>query len=296
MALIFTDNLGLDKPDRYSDELETSYARALDKIASALAGFATVASGDATYTLDEGDATLPGESRTLTLKLTSTLTAPRTIKIPIDSGTYRNRMFIIWNATAGGFKVTIKTTAGGSPTGVDITNGFARIVFHDGTNVYAAGPELSPTTGIIAPTGMPSVAARVYNSAVQSIADTALVALTFDSERYDTDTIHSTSSNTDRLTCKTPGLYSIIANVYFASNAIGGRSAVLELNGAATYIANTNITALGGGSPTRIQVATHYQLGLNDYVRVLAFQTSGGALNTDTANGGHEFMMARLGS
>jgi hypothetical protein len=145
MTVVYTPDLGLAQPDLYSDQKETYYADALTQINRILGGYLAVATGDANYTLK--DQTGAFEARTLALKFTSTLTAARTISIDTTtSGKYRNRFFIMWNATAGGFKVTIKTTAGGS-TGVDISNGKARLVWHDGTNVYAIGAEVAPTTG-----------------------------------------------------------------------------------------------------------------------------------------------------
>src|SRR4051794_16526480 len=57
---------------------------------------------------------------------------------------------------------------------------------------------------------LPSCA--VYNDAAQSIPDGALTALTFNTEHFDTDSIHSTSSNTSRLTCQTAGIYVITAS------------------------------------------------------------------------------------
>lgn len=51
--------------------------------------------------------------------------------------------FTAWNATSGAFTVTIKTNADGS-TGKTLTQGKARKLFHNGANVYAAGPEETP--------------------------------------------------------------------------------------------------------------------------------------------------------
>lgn len=136
--------------------------------------------------------------------------------------------------------------------------------------------------------------ARVYHSATQSLTNATQTPLNFNSERFDTDTMHDTSTNNERLTCKTAGLYLIIANVGFASNVTGLRSLSLELNGALPYIAARNMSSPG---LARLQVVTMYQLAVNDYVRVVAFQDSGGALNTEQAgNYSPEFSMIRLGA
>lgn len=136
--------------------------------------------------------------------------------------------------------------------------------------------------------------ARVYNNANLSISNATQVALTFNTERYDTDTIHDTSSNTSRLTCKTAGKYLIIANAEFAANATGVRGLYIRLNGATLIgITHAQITSGDGAIFT---VSTIYDLAVNDYVEVMAYQASGGSLNVmANANYSPEFMMQRIG-
>src|SRR4029077_20051578 len=81
-------------------------------------------------------------------------------------------------------------------------------------------------------------AARVFHSANQSITTATETTLAFDSERFDTDTIHDTVTNNSRLTCKHAGVYVIGAHVQFDSGAAGGaRYVSIMLNGTTTYIA-----------------------------------------------------------
>lgn len=133
--------------------------------------------------------------------------------------------------------------------------------------------------------------ARVYNSANLSITTATLTALTFNSERYDTGACHSTVSNTGRLTVPAGGggVYDIKANIRFAANATGTRKALLRLNGA-TYIAGNE----GPGNASidnDVTVATDYLLAAADYVEVIVWQNSGGALNVlATGNLSPEFM------
>ena len=138
------------------------------------------------------------------------------------------------------------------------------------------------------------VGARVYNSGNISVADSSAVALTFDSERYDTDGIHSTVLNTGRLTCQTAGKYLISGNVEFAANATGQRQLYIRLGGA-TIIGFTQpsvISAVTG----RYQVSTIYDLAASNYVELVVNQSSSGSLNvTAAANWSPEFMMHRIG-
>jgi hypothetical protein len=135
-------------------------------------------------------------------------------------------------------------------------------------------------------------AARVYNSANISISHSATTALTFDSERYDTDDLHSTSSNTGRLTAPVDGKYLITGHIRWDSSGYGERQLVIKANG--TYIARTNADSTSNAE--QMSVATVYELSAGDYVTLGVFQSSGGALNV-LAEGNHspEFAMHWLG-
>jgi hypothetical protein len=138
--------------------------------------------------------------------------------------------------------------------------------------------------------------ARVYNSADIACADNVVVTLTFDSERYDTDTIHSTVSNTSRLTATTAGKYDIKGSISYTAAASGVRLARILLNGA-TVIANETRASASAADATAMTVATVYDLAAGDYVELQAYQNSGGSLNAlHTANYSPEFMMTRLGA
>ena len=136
--------------------------------------------------------------------------------------------------------------------------------------------------------------ARVYNSSNIQLTTAAEATLTFDTERYDSGDLHSTSSNTGRLTAPITGLYSVGANVRFASNATGQRQVALRINGT-TFIAYVLVQAANGDA-TFLNVSTDYQLTAGDYVEVRAYQNSGGNLNvTASANYSPEFWMHRAG-
>lgn len=136
--------------------------------------------------------------------------------------------------------------------------------------------------------------ARVYHSANQSIADGTATALAFDSERYDTDTIHDPSTNNTRLTCKTAGKYAISANVSFAGDADGYREVAIKLNGT-TFIAD-EIRAAVLASSLSIHVGCMYALAVNDYVECVVTHAAGGPLNVlASPNFSPEFSMHFLG-
>lgn len=134
------------------------------------------------------------------------------------------------------------------------------------STVFASYPEVVPS-------------ARVYNNAHISLDNTTLTALTFNTERWDTDTIHDTSTNTGRLTCKTAGIYVVTGHVSFAANATGIREARIIHNGSTVY-ASTRTDAVASGK-TNITVSTLVSMAVNDYVELIAYQSSGGALNVE---------------
>lgn len=138
------------------------------------------------------------------------------------------------------------------------------------------------------------VGARVYHNANQSISNTTITALAFNSERFDTDTTHDTSSNNSRLTCKTAGKYQITGQVRWASNATGIRLVFLRVNGSDSIAAVSRLST--GTVNDDLNVTTVWSLAVNDYVEVCVYQDSGGSLNVTVAsNFSPEFMMHRVG-
>ena len=121
--------------------------------------------------------------------------------------------------------------------------------------------------------------AHAYKAAAQSISDSSSTRLTFDSERADTDTIHSTVTNTGRFTCVTAGYYEIFGAGNFAANSTGVRILQAYLNGA-------SLDPFGDfeGTPNalvvcQLSVSFAYPLAVNDYIEFFVYQSSGGALN-----------------
>jgi len=118
---------------------------------------------------------------------------------------------------------------------------------------------------------------RVTNSGTQATTSGADKTCLFDSEAFDVGGIHSTSSNTDRLTAPVAGVYRIFAFVEFPASATGDRIAAILLSGT-TAIAGDSRRATSAGV-TRCTTETDYKMAADDWVRLVINQTSGGALN-----------------
>lgn len=116
---------------------------------------------------------------------------------------------------------------------------------------------------------------HAYQNVGQVVATAATTAVTLDSEEVDTDAMHSTVTNTSRITCVTAGRYRFIGQVAYPSNATGYRSALLRKNG--SNIAISQAQAANGASHYQ-QVVDEILLAVGDYVELFATQSSGGNL------------------
>jgi hypothetical protein len=146
-----------------------------------------------------------------------------------------------------------------------------------------------PQTGTVAPAAWGDVvrddlealidppACAVFNSAVQSVPNSTVTDLLANSELFDNDGMHSTTSNTARITAQKDGRYLIIATALFGAAANTVMSITFRKNGAGSDIAGTSTinSSLGG----RVTAAKMFTLVAGDYVVCRGFQTSGGALN-----------------
>jgi len=116
-------------------------------------------------------------------------------------------------------------------------------------------------------------------SGSQSIANNTVTALTWNTEEFDTNTFHSTATNTSRLTIPSgkDGYYLFTASMYWDTNATGYRSIVVKKNGSTTLLVLPELlgstVASGGASMSVIASAV-----ATDYFEVYGRQTSGGAL------------------
>lgn len=129
---------------------------------------------------------------------------------------------------------------------------------------------------------------KVTDSSAQSISNTTLTNLTFNTELWDTGAIHSTVSNTERLTVPTggdTGNWLIAASVPFAANATGRREVRIWHmpvgGGAGTVVDEAIVLGLSdGGVGNTMSVAGVAQPpAVGDYFIVEVWQNSTGALN-----------------
>jgi hypothetical protein len=121
-------------------------------------------------------------------------------------------------------------------------------------------------------------AVRAKNSAVQAIGNASWTSLTFDTEDFDSQALHSTSSNTSRITASLTGVYLLGVNLQFAANTTGVRSVKFLQNGVTEIGANSEPAANTG--VTYLHHTTIAYLVSGNYVEAQVYQSSGGSLNT----------------
>lgn len=119
--------------------------------------------------------------------------------------------------------------------------------------------------------------ARVYNNANITLSNGAVTALTFNSERFDTDSFHSTSVNPSRLTIPVTGLYLCGLHEQFATNGTGVRAVAIRLNGTTNIGVVEQVPA--AAASTDLSLTTLYSFTAGDYIEAIGYQNSGGSLD-----------------
>ena len=139
-------------------------------------------------------------------------------------------------------------------------------------------------------------ACRVYNRAAISIANATWTALTFNSERFDNNTMHSTSSNTGRITFTTAGRYLLTFAAEFAANATGFRQISMD-HSVTVGIASETVPVVSAAAATAMDTATHWACAAAEYATAFCYQTSGGNLNVNSSAAySPEFMAHWMGN
>lgn len=132
-----------------------------------------------------------------------------------------------------------------------------------------------------------------YKSVDQSISNAANTLLTFDTEYYDTNSYHSTVTNTDRITVPSTGYYLFNIKIDWASNATGIRDFYLRKNGSNIFF---NYFYGSSANLTTINFSQVVNATASDYFQINVYQSSGGSLNVIGGAGQTVFGATYLGA
>lgn len=129
---------------------------------------------------------------------------------------------------------------------------------------------------------------RANNSGAISVANSSWTLVTFDSERFDVDSMHNTSSNTGRFVTQRTGVYMFGCCIRWASNATGYRLLQARLNSGGSGSGGTELAQCSNnplsGTYTQQNLVSLYTFTAGDYVEFFGFQSSGGALNIEASS------------
>jgi len=126
---------------------------------------------------------------------------------------------------------------------------------------------------------------RVHNGSNISINDSTVTALTFDAERQDEQAMHSTSSNTSRITVPSGGGgdYLVTGHIHWAADATGVRDILITVDGSDDWARHRASAA--GANEQMMSIATYIpQKAAGVYFELRVRQDSGGALNVKNTN------------
>ncbi len=157
---------------------------------------------------------------------------------------------------------TIYSSSGSTPARLGIGSNGQVLTVSGGLPVWATAAGGSSFSGC-----------RIYNSSSQTLPNATVTTLTFNSEIFDTDGFHSTSTNTSRITIPTgkAGYYQLSASIYFGiGNATGIRALSITKNG-------TRVIGLdnSGAVDQTLNLSGIENLAVNDYIEFTIYHTMG---------------------
>lgn len=127
--------------------------------------------------------------------------------------------------------------------------------------------------------------ARVYNNAVIGVNNGIWTALPMNSELYDPSGMHAAAPNPSFITMAVPGRYSVGGNIQFAANAVGSRWIAVRSTAPGPVVTWISQQAQQATAAGNCSVTAHceWEFVAGEYVELLAYQNSGGALNVVAA-------------
>ena len=197
-----------------------------------------------------------------------------------------------------GVTAGVGITGGGTSGTVTVTNDMATTITTAGDLIKGTGSGTYNRLGIgstgqvlTVASGAPSwatpasgatyVGCSVSNSASQSITNATDTIVTFDTEQWDTNTIHSTATNTGRFTVPTG-----YAGKWRLSGTLNGDTSgtnwqlYIFVNGTAFITGFPQFTEIANGGGTGMFTLSYeLNLAVADYIELKAYQNSGGAAN-----------------
>jgi hypothetical protein len=167
-----------------------------------------------------------------------------------------------------------------------------------GSNDQVLTADSSTATGLKWATpasGSTFVGAGVYSTSATSLSNGTQTAITWNSEEFDTDGFHSTSTNTSRMTIPAgkAGKYLITAIWGQDSGSSAGNQRLIQIrkNGTSIRQSDTDIQPYGTYS-----ISSVVDAAVSDYFEIFAYQDSGSTFSTSTGISTANFFISYLGA
>ena len=178
--------------------------------------------------------------------------------------------------------VGVSTITPGTAT-VNTASSLALAQYESG-NLYftAAGASIFSKADGAAAGGSTFVGCGVKKTADQTLTTSTYTVLSWDSENFDTDTMHNNVTNNTRITIPSgkTGYYLLSGSISFGSNGAGNRIVRAYKNGA-DFRWLAAMDAAATGNFTVVSFSQTISLTAADYLEIYAFQSSGGDLNVN---------------
>jgi hypothetical protein len=169
-----------------------------------------------------------------------------------------------------------------------------------GTNGQVLTADSTAATGLkwaAAASGTTFKGASIYAGSVQNILNNTWTLMTFNSELWDSDGFHSTSTNTSRMTIPTGlgGKYLMTASIVWGDrNATGARIMQIQKNGGTYFFGLQQIPSSTVYMGNSMSVVVEGVAG--DYFEVLVNQNSGSTLATGSGANDQFVQISYLGA
>lgn len=137
---------------------------------------------------------------------------------------------------------------------------------------------------------------QVRRTTAQSIPNITPTAILFDTEDDpDNDAMHSTVTNTSRVTCNTPGRYEVCGAIPYDTGTTGTREARIVKNGSGSGVSGGRVllSPAGGTGIVVVTPVIEVPMVAGDFLELHATHTNGAALTTTAVNSLFPIMRVR---
>ncbi len=134
---------------------------------------------------------------------------------------------------------------------------------------------------------------RVTNTSTQTIGTGSATAITFNTQTWDNDALHSTASNPARISPSRAGLWRFGGNIAMDANSSGVVGVIIRLNGVTQVVQDLRLNT---ATQLFVQLSGEYQCSTSDYAELVVTQTSGANLGTAVTGSSPSFWASFAGS